>query len=162
MMFRNKYNISSSEFNTEAGTDIVPVFLFDSEKNEVVVVGSRSLVDEIQSYADSVDFEVIKKQLICGNETIAEAFKNGAFSAPPNMYGDTKIGAEFYTLYKQSLRESIAKYNELPEAFRSHFANLDEFLNASDDTIKTIIDGINNVEPEPSNIVMEGDNNNAE
>lgn len=162
-MFRNKYKLDDSIIHyTEAGTEIVPVFCLDEEKNAVVEVGKNNIVEEINSYADSVDMNVIKKQLICGNETIAQAFKSGMFSAGNNKFGDATISPKTFTEYQNIMREAINKFNSLPEEVRAKFDTIDDFIGADNDTIKAITDMLNPVEDKQLDNVGEESINNAE
>lgn len=155
--FRKKYDLKPIVINTEAGTDIVSVFALNDSETAVIKVGEKSIVDEINSFKDATDFNVIKKQLMCGNQTIAEAFKSGMFAAPESYFGDSTIAPEYFTEYKKIMRDAISKYNNLPKEIRDNFASVDEFINASDDTIKGIIDKYNTTlaEQSASGIVLE-------
>lgn len=165
-MFRNKFKLTPTNIHTEAGTDIVPVFALNDSKTAVIQVGEKSIVDEIQAQEESTDINVIKKQLMCGNQTIAEAFKSGMFKADEKYFGDATIAPQYFTEYQKIMRDAYAKYNNLPKDIRDNFDTVDDFINASDDTLKTIIDKFNTtlhkqtddkVEP-----IMEGSEINAE
>lgn len=162
-MFRNKYKLDDSVIHyTEAGTPVVPVFLLDEDKNAVVEVGKNNIVEEINSYADSVDLNVIKKQLICGNQTIAEAFNGGMFSAGNEKFGDATISPKTFTEYQRNMREAYNQYNSLPEEVRAKFDSIDDFIGADNDTIKAISDMLNPVKDEQLDNVGEESVNNAE
>lgn len=162
-MFKNKYKLDDSIIHyTEAGTEIVPVFCLDDEKNAVVEVGKNNIVEEINSYADSVDMNVIKKQLICGNETIGQAFKSGMFAASTEKFGDATISPRTFTEYQRLMRDAYSKYNSLPEEVRSKFDSIDDFIGADNDTIKAITDMLNPVTNEQPDNIGEEMTDNAE
>ena len=162
-MFRNKYKLDPHKFHSEAGTDIVPVFVLNDVGDKVIQSGKRSISEEVNSFADSTDFNVIKKQLVCGNETIAEAFRSGMFAAKREVFGDATIAPQFFTEYQRSMRIAREKYNTLPESIRKEFDTLDDFINANPDRIKTVIDNFNaSLEVATDTNVERGDEVNAE
>lgn len=162
-MFRNKYKLDPHKFHSEAGTDIVPVFVLNDVGDKVIVCGKRSISEEVNSFAESTDINVIKKQLVCGNETIAEAFRSGMFAAKPEVFGDATIAPQYFTEYQRSMRIAREKYNTLPESIRKEFDSIDDFINADPDRIKTIIDNFNaSLEVESDNTIKKGDEINAE
>ena len=162
-MFKNKYKLSPHKFHSEAGTDIVPVFVLNDVGDKVIQCGKRSISEEVNSFADSTDINVIKKQLVCGNETIAEAFRSGMFAAKPEVFGDATIAPQFFTEYQRSMRIAREKYNTLPESIRKEFDSIDDFINASPDRIKTVIDNFNaSLEVATDTVVEKGDEVDAE
>lgn len=138
-MFRTKYHYDNSYYSI-SGDSIVNDFILASDKKHVVLSGFRDLVAEVQSFADSTDFNVIKKQLSCGNQTITDAFNKGLFASPASSYGDATIGCSFSSDFNKVSRDIYHLYNSLPEEIRSNFDTIDDFINASPDKIQDIID----------------------
>lgn len=143
-MFRNKYNPDDRiRIYTEAGTDIVPVFVLNDDQSAVIEVGKKSLREEINSFKDSTDYEVICKQLLVGNQTVTEAFNNNGFVAPANAFGDASLFPQTMSEYKRIMSSAMAKYNSIPEEIREQFNSVDDFINASNDKLQSVFDNYN-------------------
>lgn len=144
MLFRNKYNPDDRvRIYSKAGTDIVPVFALSDDETMVIQVGKKSVRDEINSFKDSTDIEVIQKQLLCGNETIANVFNSGGFIAPENAFFDDSLFPQTMSEYKKIMAKAMSSYNSIPKEIRDQFNSINDFINASDDKLQTVFDNYN-------------------
>ena len=105
----------SKDFTSNIGSPIVEDYAYIGEEGKKVlaVVGTHDLQEEIQSYADSCDINVIVKRFLAGDES--------ALNQREGFYADMTKMPKTYAEWFEKYQAAENYFNMLPVDIRNKF-----------------------------------------